>query len=79
LDGLFDGDWDGDKLGLFDGDFDGLFKVDFDGDLLGLFDGDFDGQRRHSNKEGKMSEISNISNIYIGYVYILPVILFQLP
>jgi hypothetical protein len=52
----------GDKLGLFDRDFDGLFKVDFDGSLLGLLEGDFDGQRRHSNKEGKMSEISNISN-----------------
>jgi hypothetical protein len=36
--------------------------VVFDGSLLGLLEGDFDGQRRHSNKEGKMSEISNISN-----------------
>jgi hypothetical protein len=41
--------------------------------LLGLLEGDFDGQRRHSNKDGKLSEISN--HKYIGYVYILPVIL----
>ena len=59
LDGLFNEDWDGDKQGLFNGDFNGLFKVDFDGDLLGLLEGDFDGQRRPSNKDGKMSEISN--------------------
>jgi hypothetical protein len=31
----------------------------------------------YSNKDGKTSEINN--NKYIGYVYILPVILFQLP
>jgi hypothetical protein len=55
-------DWGGDLRVIFDGDLDGLFEGDFDGDLLGLFDRDFDGQRRHSNKEGKMSEISNISN-----------------
>jgi hypothetical protein len=73
LDGLFGGDFDGDKLGLLGGDLDGLFDGDFNGELLGLLEGDFDGQRRHSNKDGKLSEISN--HKYIGYVYILPVIL----
>jgi hypothetical protein len=77
LDGLFNRDWDCDKRGLLEGDLDELFDGDFDGKLLGLLEGDFDGQRRHSNKDGKLSEISN--NKYIGYVYILPVILFQLP
>jgi hypothetical protein len=43
LRGLFDGDFDGNLLGLLEGDLNGLFDGDWDGDKLWLFDfkGDF--------------------------------------
>lgn len=47
LERFFEGDVDGDSLGLFVGDVDGetrgLCEGDVDGDLLGFLDGDADG------------------------------------